>query len=1597
MPDGVVGPGERETEPVAKGFPPGYPFDSALFGDPAAIGYDPLPGSQLVYSGEGMSVFLLRGESLATDLPSDVPAGDLYDILFDGTKTPSGLPERFFFQVPDVLEADTPVPLVVIFHRYGSGPIEIFNSTSFPQEVNARGWFFLAPTGGTDVSFSSLPSQLNIEWVLDMVLAHFGKFIDEERIYGIGFSMGGGSLLNYAARHVDPTRPMFAAAVNHTGTLALKSSHANNGAVIKSILEFWFGGTPAEKPFEYERSSVVEFDHGTLEVMKDKSFGRNLTHLPILDVRAEFDPNSNGALVVQNEVFEAFMEDVGGQVTVDVKEGITIHNWSTLDEVEALDFLAPHRLKLPTSGITLTDRDARYFHFDVSHAGTAFGRFVWSILQRPNRLTIRTNSVRQVEFSPLELGLDLDRPIVLVLSTEDGSADDVSLRDFSEPPVAVLRDSVTTSSWTHDPVRGTLTLKDLDPAQNVWEVFSRHACADVRIGMEVSDSAPLEQAEVVYTLKVRNFGPVKASGVTVQDLLPAGVTFVDAVPSKGSYDDQTGTWSLGTLDYMDTVALLLTASVDVGTGGSNIDNSATVGAAQVDDLATNNAASSLLSVDPFADLEVALGVDEDRPLEGANVVYTLQVTNLAPGARATTVSIVDLLPAGLTFQGSNPSQGLYDDPSGLWTIGMLNSGGSVTLEITASVDLGTVGNTIVNTTTLLSLDQPDPNATNDSDSVELLVVANVDLALTKDVDDPTPNEKDQVVYTVGVLNTNATVAATSVTVEDLLPSGVTYASSLPSHGSYDEQTGVWTLGTLAGGASATLEITVDVDVGTGGTLVSNTATILGADQPDPNGANDSDSVDIDVDPFADLAVTKDVDDATPLEGDSVEYTITVSNPLGAARATGVVLTDLLPAGVAFQSAVQSQGGYDDQTGIWTVGTLDAGTDATLELTVLVEVGSGGDTILNTATLTAADQPDPNAANDSDSAQIDVDDGADLAVSKTVDVDKPKEGDPVVFTITVENPSGGAQASGVSLSDQLPVGLTFSTSSPSQGSYDDQSGVWTIGTIDAGANAVLELTALVDVGTVGQTLVNTANGLVLDQTDPNAANDSDSASVLVVADVDLALVKVVDDATPAEGQPIVYTLTLSNTDPSVHATGVLVTDVLPAGVTFVLATPSQGGYDDQTGVWTVGTLNATANATLDLAVTVDVATGGQAIVNGASVTALDQPDPNAANDSDSAQIDVENVADLSLDKDVDDATPAELQEVVYTLTVENPPGGAQATGVVVTDLLPAGVSFVSAMQSQGTYDDQTGEWTVGTLDAGTNATLEITAGVDAGTGGDSILNSAAITGVDQIDPNALDDSDGASITVDDLSDLAVLKVADDATPKVGAQVVFTITVSNPIGGARATGVSLTDVLPAGVTYGSDTPSQGSFAPGTGVWTVGTLDAGASANLELTVTVDVGQAGQTIVNTTSALVLDQTDPNAANDVGSTQLDVEPDIDLEVTLVADDDTPDEAQVVVYTLTVTNNDPTEAATGVSLIDLLPAGVGFDSDLASQGTYSSGTGVWLVGTIPAGNSATLELTVTVDLGTTGQMIVNATSGLTSDQTDPVGANDADSVTLTVN
>ena len=1115
---------------------------------------------------------------------------------------------------------------------------------------------------------------------------------------------------------------------------------------------------------------------------------------------------------------------------------------------------------------------------------------------------------------------------------------------------------------------------------------------------------------VIFQIEVTNDGAAQATGVSLTDSLPAGITLTGGSVSQGTYDLGTGVFTIGTLNVGESAILTLEGTVDAGEEGNTITNVTTAATGDQIDPSTvgDDLEEAVDVVDNTTDLVTVktLASGNATPDEGDVVTFEITVTNDGPGD-ATNVDLTDLIPAGLTATANNGgiTQGSYDAATGLFSIGTLLVGETATLTIEGTVDAGQGGNVITNMTTAATGDQVDPSTVGDDleESVAVGIPA-ADLVTVKTLasGDATPDEGDTVTFDITVTNSGPD-GATSVSLMDLLPAGLTAtaANGTVTQGSYDPATGIFTIGSLASGATATLTLEGTVDAGEGGNTITNVTTAAAGDQVDPSIVGDDLEEAVVINDAADLVTVKTLasGNPSPAEGDTVTFQIDITND-GAAQATGVSLTDSLPTGITFTASTVSQGSYDPATGLFDIGTLNVGEIATITLSGTVDAGEGGNTITNITTAATGDQVDPSTVGDDLEEAVDVvDNTTDLVTVKTLASGNttPDEGDVVTFEITVTN-DGPGDATNVDLTDLIPAGLTATANNGgiTQGSYDAATGLFSIGTLLVGETATLTIEGTVDAGEGGNTITNTTTAATGDQVDPSTVGDDLEETVAVgIPAADLVTVKTLasGDATPDEGDTVTFDITVTNSGPD-GATSVSLMDLLPAGLTAtaVNGTVTQGSYDAATGIFTIGSLASGATATLTLEGTVDAGEGGNTITNVTTAAAGDQVDPSTVGDDLEEAVVINDAADLVTVKTLasGNPTPAEGDTVTFQIDVTND-GAAQATGVSLTDSLPAGITFTASTVSQGTYDVATGLFDIGTLNVGEIATITLSGTVDAGEGGNTITNTTTAATGDQVDPSTVgDDLEEAVDVVDNTTDLVTVKTlaSGDTTPDEGDVVTFEITVTND-GPGDATNVDLTDLIPAGLTATANNGgvTQGSYDAATGLFSIGTLLVGETATLTIEGTVDAGEGGNTITNTTTAATGDQVDPSTVGDDLEESVAVGiPAADLVTvkTLASGDATPDEGDIVTFDITVTNSGP-DAATSVSLTDLLPVGLTATAanGTVTQGSYDPATGIFSIGSLASGATATLTLEGTVDAGQSGSTITNTTTAATGDQVDP--------------
>ena len=387
---------------------------------------------------------------------------------------PTPYVEPFTLLIPSPLP---PVdqPLLVVFHKFGSSHLDVLQNTDFVAQCARRGWFMVCPLSAAKKHLGSLEGQRNTQAVLDWLLIHPSLRIDVKRIYGVGFSMGGGAALNYAARHRDPAHAMFAALIDHSGGVSLNNTYANDPPA-RFIMDFWYGDGSAGSadPWKLTRSSVIDFDPLTLVTDTSTNLARNLSTTPLQIVRASADPITYVAEQC-DALDQHFRTDLGRLPGVEYSYSVVPysgHSWSMLDASAACDWLGQFTLQVPSAGRTLADVDGVYEHFFVEQdVGGAFTPFDWSLIAATNELRVSASAnLKRLTLDPISAGLSTSTALGVTLQAADGSGDEIVLAHWPQAPSSVLRDGVATSSWNFDPLTRELSLQETDGALHGWVV-----------------------------------------------------------------------------------------------------------------------------------------------------------------------------------------------------------------------------------------------------------------------------------------------------------------------------------------------------------------------------------------------------------------------------------------------------------------------------------------------------------------------------------------------------------------------------------------------------------------------------------------------------------------------------------------------------------------------------------------------------------------------------------------------------------------------------------------------------------------------------------------------------------------------------------------------------------------------------------------------------------------------------------------------------------------------------------------------------------------------------------------------------------------------
>ncbi len=699
---------------------------------------------------------------------------------------------------------------------------------------------------------------------------------------------------------------------------------------------------------------------------------------------------------------------------------------------------------------------------------------------------------------------------------------------------------------------------------------------------DVNNTTPNFGDKVEYTITVNNNANKDAKQVVIVDTLGKGLKFINA-SHNGKYDESTRTitWIID-LGAGESAVFSVNAAVEAY---GNINNTVVVG---------NKSATKNITVPEITPIKK---VENTVPNFGEEVTYFISVFNSAI-VDAKQVVVVDHLDKGLKYVSSSHN-GVYDEVAHTvtWVVD-IGAGSSFDLTVTAVADeYGVLTNDVTVGDKRASVDVTVP-----------------EIIPAKSVDVENPNFNDEITYTVTVTN-NGVVDAKQVVVRDVLGEGLKFVKATGEY-TFDEATNTVTWIDLAKGESQTFYVTA----------VSEAYGVLS------NNVFVGDKIASAVVTVPEIIPAKSVDVENPNFGDTVTYTVTVTNN-GVVDAKQVVVVDHLDKGLKYVSS--SHNGVYDEAAHTVTWVVDIAAGSSLDLTVTAVADEYG---VLTNDVTVGDK----------TASVDVT-VPEIIPTKDVNNTAPNFGDKVEYTIALSN-NGVVDAKQVVVVDTLDEGLTFVSAS--------DNGVWNpfkrtvTWTVDLAKGESKVFTVIATVSAYGNI--------------PNTVSVGDKSSSVNIAVPEIIPGKTVDVENPNFGDTVTYTVVVTNNG-VVDAKQVVVRDILDKGLKFVKAT---GEYtfdeDSRTVTWIIDlakgesqTFYVTAVAEAYGVLTNDVTVGDK-----------------------TASADVV-VPEIIPDKTANITNPNFGDKVDYTVTVTND-GIGDANNVVIVDRLGEGLTFVSASDN-GVWD------------------------------------------------------------------------------------------------------------------------------------------------------------------------------------------------------------------------------------------------------------------------------------------------------------------------
>ncbi|MHA6529455.1 DUF7507 domain-containing protein [Paenibacillus sp. BAC0078] len=1005
----------------------------------------------------------------------------------------------------------------------------------------------------------------------------------------------------------------------------------------------------------------------------------------------------------------------------------------------------------------------------------------------------------------------------------------------------------------------------------------------------------------------------------------------------------------------------------------------------------SGSSSSNITTTPVTQPQISLVKSSDNLNKsvGDTVVYMIVVSNT--GNLAADVMVTDNIPAGTVFDPNSVLVGGFPHPgtapdTGI-EVGTVAPGASVTVSFTVIiVSLPSPQQLVNQAAATYTFTPPDGrllSGTAVSNTVTITVSA-PNVTVVKSTLSTAAALGDTITYSVSITNAGLE-PVNSVLLSDPTPSGTTFVTGSvtvndTSFPSANPATGV-SIGTLAGGADATVIYKVKVTSAPATASINNQATITYTSGVAFSGSTFSNPVSI---PYLQPVITaaKSASTANATVGDTVTYTLTVRNTGN--YPASLTVTDDIPAGTTFVvNSVLINGlplpQADPSSGI-AAGSIAPGATVAVAFSVVITSLPSPQLLVNKGTVaysfTLPDGRTLGGSVISNTVTIPVS-NPNLAVLKSTETTATTLNDTIIYSVALTN-NGISAVNNVVFTDALPAGTAFIPGSVkvdgiTRPSASPATGV-AIGSIATGTSVTVAFSVTVT--------SLPANGLLSNQSSASftsGALSSVAFSNTVTTPVYQPVVSAVKSSSSVNatvGDTITYTVNVSNTGN--YAATATLTDTIPAGTTLIPNSvqinsfPSPGA-NPATGI-ALGSIPAGASLTVVFSVVIVTLPVSQQLSNQATISySYVLPDNRPFNQSVVSNINQIPVSSPNVQVvKSSTATDAVIGDTItYRLTVSN--NGIEAiNNVVLSDPIPGGASFVAGSVVVGSTPlpaaNPANGIALGTIAPGDSLVVQFKILVNALPASTTLSNQASVN----FTSGAFSGVSYSNTFITPVYQpfINIVKSANTANATVGDTVTYFLNVTNT--GNLAANVTITDPIPAGAVFVPNSIIvNGSALPGadpTSGINIGAVAPGATVTVSISLQVTVASlppAQQLVNQASSSFTFTPPDGRLLSGSSLSNVLVIPVSSPDVTAVKSSSAIDAVvgDVITYTIVVTNSG-IESVSNVVLVDPIPAGSQFVAgsvtvDTVARPDANPGSGI-VIGTIAAGAFSTVTFKVKV-------------------------------------